>query len=434
MDHKKNQNSKEKVDLKKVLLLEGIHPGAKTRLESNGFYVELESASISGDKLIERAKGFHAVGIRSKTQLTAEVISSLTDQKGANLEVIGCFCIGTDQVDGLTANKKAIPVFNAPYSNTRSVAELVLCEMVALSRRLTDRSQQMHKGVWNKSADGSNELRGKTLGIIGYGHIGSQLSILAEAMGVRVLFYDIIKKLPLGNSFSCDNLKDCLSRSDFVSLHVPDTELTNGMIGARELAAMKKGSYLINASRGNVVRIADLAAALKSKQLAGAAIDVFPSEPASNKEIFKSEIQELENVILTPHIGGSTLEAQEAIGLEVAESFIQYFSTGATTGAVNFPQLDVSAPKTYPRIINIHQNVPGVLGAINGIISSLKGNIVAQHLSTDANIGYLIMDVSIPASGTGGAASGVANLNLATQQIGALTTSLRTRCLAVLEK
>jgi len=423
---------------KKILLLEGIHPGAKSRLESVGFHVELETMGLAGDKLVARAKGFHGVGIRSKTQMTEQVIGALP-----TLEVIGCFCIGTDQVAGEAANKKAIPVFNAPYSNTRSVAELVLCEMIALSRKLADRSQQMHKGVWNKSADGSNELRGKTLGIIGYGHIGSQLSILAESMGVRVLFFDIVKKLPLGNSSSCDNLDDCLSRADFVSLHVPDTELTQGMIGERELGLMKAGAYLINASRGNVVKIPALAAALKSKHLGGAAIDVFPIEPASNKEVFQSEIQELENVILTPHIGGSTAEAQESIGLEVAESFIQYFFTGATTGAVNFPQLDVSAPKSYPRILNIHRNVPGVLGSINSIISALGGNIVAQHLSTDPNIGYLIMDVGLPSGavstgssagrvGAGGVGAKVmTNLDLATKQIGELSTSIRTRSLSI---
>lgn len=398
---------------KKILLVEGIHPKAKTRLESQGFHVDLDPTGFSPSELLARAKGYHAVGVRSKTQVTDEVLNGLVD-----LEVVGCFCIGTDQVSLKTANKKGIPVFNAPYSNTRSVAELVICEMIALSRRLTDRSQQMHKGVWQKSAEGANEVRGKTLGIIGYGHIGSQLSVLAESMGVQVIFYDIVKKLPLGNARSCESLKDCLSRSDFVSLHVPDTKLTHGMITATELKMMKKGAYLINASRGTVVDIPALAEALRQKHIAGAALDVFPSEPASNKERFVSEIQELENVVLTPHIGGSTAEAQEAIGQEVAESFIKYFSSGATTGAVNFPQLDVHLPQEYPRILNIHANVPGVLGAVNSIISELKGNIVAQHLSTDQNVGYLIMDV------------GINDIVEAEKRIAALKTSIRTRVLS----
>lgn len=398
---------------KKILLLEGIHPVAKTRLENTGFYVELDAASLAGDELAKRAKGFHAVGVRSKTQMTAEVVAALPD-----VETIGCFCIGTDQVDLGFTNRKGIPVFNAPYSNTRSVAELVLCEMIALSRRVADRSMQMHKGVWQKSAAGANEVRGKTLGIVGYGHIGSQLSILAESMGVQVVFYDIIKKLPLGNARACDTLAECLSRSDFVSLHVPDTPLTSGMMGAHEIQSMKDGAYLINASRGTVVDISALATALKKKKLSGAAIDVFPQEPASNKEVFNSELQEIENVILTPHIGGSTEEAQEAIGLEVAESFIQYFYTGATTGSVNFPQIDVSLPaKGTSRILNIHHNVPGVLGAVNSIISELKGNILAQHLSTNSDIGYLIMDL------------GIQNATEAVRRIQALPNSLRTHLL-----
>jgi D-3-phosphoglycerate dehydrogenase / 2-oxoglutarate reductase len=397
---------------KKILLVEGIHPGAKTRLENQGFYVELENVGLSSEELMKRAGGFHAIGVRSKTQITKNIIDFVPD-----LETIGCFCIGTDQVDLDFANKKGIPVFNAPYSNTRSVAELVVCEMIALSRRLADRSAQMHKGVWTKSASGSNEVRGKTLGIVGYGHIGSQLSVLAESMGVQVIYYDIVKKLPLGNARSCDTLGECLQRADFISLHVPDTPLTNKMIGANELGLMKNGAYLINASRGTVVDIPSLAEALRKKHIAGAAVDVFPIEPASNKERFISEIQELENVVLTPHIGGSTEEAQEAIGLEVAESFIKYFYTGATTGAVNFPQLDVHTPKDFPRILNIHANVPGVLGAVNSIISDLKGNIVAQHLSTDRHVGYLIMDV------------GIQNVIEAEKKIAALKTSIRTRVL-----
>jgi len=397
---------------KKILLLEGIHPGAKSRLESLGFDVKLEAASPNSNELIQMAQGFQAIGVRSKTQVTEAVLSALPA-----LEVVGCFCIGTDQVALTAANQLGIPVFNAPYSNTRSVAELVICELIALSRRLTDRSQQMHKGVWQKSAVGANEVRGKTLGIIGYGHIGSQLSVLAESMGLHVVFYDIVKKLPLGNARPCDSLNELLGKSDFVTLHVPDTSLTQNMMGRAEIAKMRQGAYLVNASRGAVVDIPALADALKKKHLAGAAIDVFPKEPASNKESFNSEIQELENVILTPHIGGSTEEAQEAIGQEVAESFSRYFASGATTSSVNFPVIDVSAPREFPRLINIHRNVPGVLGAVNGIISELGGNIVSQHLATDNQIGYLITDV------------GLASAAEAEKRIAALPTSIRTRVL-----
>jgi D-3-phosphoglycerate dehydrogenase len=396
---------------KRILLLEGIHPGAKTRLEAAGFTVELEKASFEGAKLAARAKGFHALGIRSKTQVTGEVLKQV-----AGLEAVGCFCIGTDQVDLETANKIGVPVFNAPYSNTRSVAELVMAEMVALSRRLADRTMQMHKGVWQKSAAGANEIRGKTLGIVGYGHIGSQVSVLAEAFGMQVIYYDVVKKLPLGNARSCESLHDLLHRADFVTLHVPDTTLTQGMIGDRELTTMKKGSYLLNASRGRVVVIPALAAALKSHHVAGAALDVFPTEPASNEDRFISEVQELENVILTPHIGGSTEEAQEAIGQEVAESFVRYFRSAATSGAVNFPRLDVSEPRDNPRIVNIHYNVPGVLGAINGIVSEHNGNIVAQHLATDPHIGYLIMDLGLRDPKA---------LALIDQKIAALKTTIR---------
>lgn len=394
---------------KKILLLENIHAGAQKSLEASGFHVETEAVSLADDKLIARAKGFHALGIRSKTQVTQEIISALP-----GLDVVGCFCIGTDQVNLSWANKNGLAVFNAPYSNTRSVAELVLCEMIALSRRLSDRSKQMHQGVWVKSAAGANEVRGKTLGIVGYGHIGSQLSVLAESLGMRVVYFDIVKKLPIGNARSCDSLRDCLTKADFVSLHVPDTAQTQKMIGANELSQMREGSYLINASRGTVVDIPALAVALKSKHIAGAALDVFPVEPASNNDKFISEVQELENVILTPHIGGSTEEAQESIGQEVAESFSRFFSTGSTAGAVNFPQLDVQALVNNPRILNVHRNVPGVLGAVNGIVSELKGNIVAQHLSTDSQIGYLIMDI------------GIQDLATVEKRIAALPNSIKT--------
>lgn len=372
----------------RILLLEGIHSSAVERLQSVGFHVELEGHALAGDELIERSKGYDALGIRSKTQLTEEVLSALP-----SLRTIGAFCIGTNQINLEKANRDGTCVFNAPYANTRSVAELVIGEMVMLSRKLGDRSVAAHRGVWKKSALGSNEVRGKVLGIVGYGHIGSQLSILAEAMGLKVIYYDIVKKLPLGNAQPVDSFEQLLRASDFVSFHVPETPETKGMMGATQFEMMKHGSYLINASRGTVVDIPALAERLKSSHLAGAAIDVFPKEPASNKEAFTSELQELENVVLTPHIGGSTEEAQESIGKEVAESFVNFFGKGSTVGAVNFPNIDVPPVTTVPRIINVHTNTPGVLGRINSIVSEAGGNIHRQFLSTDNYIGYLIMDM-----------------------------------------
>jgi D-3-phosphoglycerate dehydrogenase len=376
----------------KILLVENIHPAAKKRLLDEGFEVELLSHSPSEKELIELLKDYQVLGIRSKTEITAKIL-----KESQHLMCIGCFCIGTNQVDLEAANKYGIPVFNAPYSNTRSVAELVIAEMIALSRQLGDRSMLAHQGDWMKSAEGSKEVRGKTLGIVGYGHIGSQVSILAENLGLQVLFYDVIKKLPLGNARPVKNLTELLKESDFVTLHVPETTDTKDMIGKKEISRMRKGSYLINASRGTVVVIEDLVEALKSKHLAGCAIDVFPKEPSSNKEKFKSPLQGLENVILTPHIGGSTEEAQYAIGLEVAESFNRYLTFGASTGAVNFPQIE--APRLQQgavkvrRILNVHRNEPGVLGEINSLVSNAGANIQAQFLSTDENIGYLVMDV-----------------------------------------
>ncbi len=376
------------MDAVKILLVENIHPAAKTRLEEEGFTVDLLGHSPSESEMISTLKNYQALGIRSKTEITEKMIAA-----NPHLVVIGCFCIGTNQVDLEKANASGIPVFNAPHSNTRSVAEMVIAEMISLSRQLTERSMLAHKGEWMKSAEGSKEVRGKTLGIIGYGHIGSQLSVLAEAIGMRVIFYDVVKKLPMGNAKSSNSLIECLSKADFVSLHVPETPQTKNLIGAKELASMKKGGFLINASRGTVVVIDDLVAALKSKQLGGCAIDVFPVEPSSNKEKFKSPLQELSNVILTPHVGGSTEEAQYAIGLEVAESFIRYLKIGSTSGSVNFPQVDLPVHSGARRILNVHRNEPGVLGEINSIVSKAGANIQAQYLSTDQKIGYLVMDV-----------------------------------------
>ncbi len=395
--------------MKKILLLEGIHNGAKERLAASGFHVEQEKMALAGDALVKRAQGFQVLGIRSKSQVTSDVLEKLP-----SLESIGCFCIGTDQVNLSVANPLGVPVFNAPYSNTRSVAELMISEMIALSRRLADRSRQMHQGIWMKSAAGANEVRGKTLGIIGYGHIGSQLSVIAEALGLNVVFFDIVKKLPLGNARPVATMADLLKMSDFVCLHVPDTAQTRGMIGALQLSQVKEGAYILNASRGGVIDIPALAGALKSGRVAGAAVDVFPYEPASNDEVFKSELQELENVILTPHIGGSTEEAQEAIGLEVAESFYRFLTYGATSGAVNFPVIEVGELRAPHRILNIHRNVPGVLGAINSIISEYGGNIVGQHLSTDSAIGYMVADLII------------GEPSKACEKIGKLATSIRT--------
>jgi D-3-phosphoglycerate dehydrogenase len=372
----------------KILLVENIHSVAQKRLEEEGYSVTLIKHSPDEAELLQILKDYQVLGIRSKTEISRKVIET-----HKHLTTIGCFCIGTNQVDLESANRHGIPVFNAPFSNTRSVAELVIAEMVALSRQLFDRSQMAHRGEWMKSAEGSREVRGKTLGIVGYGHIGSQVSILAEAMGMKVVYYDILKKLPLGNATSLNTMKELLQISDFVTLHVPETEQTKDMISKNEIQVMKKGSFIINASRGTVVVIEDLVSALKSGQIGGAAIDVFPVEPSSNKEKFISPLQEMKNVILTPHVGGSTEEAQYAIGLEVAESFLRYLRIGSTSGAVNFPQVDLPVHKGTQRILNVHKNEPGVLGEINGLVSKAGANILAQYLSTDQSIGYLVMDV-----------------------------------------
>lgn len=372
----------------RILLVESIHPVAKEKLEEEGYHVDLLSHSPNESELIQLLPKYDVVGIRSKTEITDAVLA-----KCSNLHAIGAFCIGTNQIALDKANKVGIPVFNAPHSNTRSVAELVIAEMIALSRQLGDRNTKAHLGEWMKTADGSREVRGKTLGIIGYGHIGSQVSVLAEALGMKVLFYDVVKKLPLGNAKAVNSLFGVLQKSDFVSLHVPETPETKNMIGAEELRQMQKGAYLINASRGTVVEIDPLVKALKSGDLRGCAIDVFPVEPASNKDKFVTPLQGLSNVILTPHIGGSTEEAQYSIGLEVAESFRRFLNVGSTAGAVNFPNVDLIAKTGISRIMNVHRNEPGVLGEINGIVSQAGANIQAQYLSTDHDIGYLVMDL-----------------------------------------
>lgn len=394
-----------------ILLVENIHPIAKERLEAEGFTVDLLTHSPSEEELIKLLPQYHALGIRSKTQITANVL-----KHSQHLFALGAFCIGTNQLDLLESRRKAVPVFNAPHSNTRSVAELVIAEMICLSRQLSDRSARAHRGDWDKSAAGSHEVRGKTLGIVGYGHIGSQVSILAESLGLTVYFYDTVKKLSLGNAKAVNSLDELLAKVDFVTLHVPEAPENINMIGPRQLSLMKKGSYLVNASRGSVVDIEALAEVIESGHIAGAAIDVFPHEPASNKEKFISPLQGLSNVILTPHIGGSTEEAQKAIGEEVAESFRRFLKNGSTSGAVNFPNVDLPTKKETSRIMNVHQNKPGVLGEINTIVSQTGANIEGQYLSTDEEIGYLVIDVN----------SSSAAKEIATK-IKELPTSIKTR-------
>ncbi|MFO0554884.1 MAG: phosphoglycerate dehydrogenase [Polyangiaceae bacterium] len=372
----------------RALLLEGIHPGARDLLAAEGISVTLMDKSPPRAELPSLVRDFDLLGIRSKTQVTKEVLEQAKD-----LVAVGCFCIGTNQVDLKTANVRGVPVFNAPLSNTRSVAELIIAEIIILSRQVGDRSREVHLGQWKKTAGGCHEVRGKTLGIVGYGHIGAQVGVLAESMGLRVVTYDIATKLPMGNNRPAQSLEEVLRVSDFVTLHVPATPQTANMIGAAELAMMKPGSYLLNASRGNVVVIDQLADALRSGHLAGAAVDVYPEEPEGNGSGFVSPLQNLNNVILTPHIGGSTEEAQEAIGREVSASLAKYATRGTTTGAVNFPHIEQPLTPGKHRICNVHRNVPGVLGDITRIISEQRANIHAQVLATDPNIGYLVMDL-----------------------------------------
>ncbi|HEY6034557.1 MAG TPA: phosphoglycerate dehydrogenase [Kofleriaceae bacterium] len=372
----------------KVLLLENIHPVATEAFAAEGFQVETVKGSLPEAELAARVRDIHLLGIRSKTQVTPKVLD-----EARRLLAVGAFCIGTNQIDLQHSNRRGVPAFNAPFSNTRSVAELIIAEIVMLSRQLGDRVREVHSGQWRKVAVGSHEVRGHTLGIVGYGHIGSQVGVLAESFGMRVVFYDVMAKLPMGNNRSMPTLEGLLEVSDFVTLHVPETPQTKNMIGPAELARMKRGACLLNASRGTVVQIDALAAAIKAGQVGGAAVDVYPSEPETNSDGFESALRNLPNMILTPHIGGSTEEAQEAIGREVSAALLKYVNQGATTGAVNFPQIELAMPKGAHRILNIHRNVPGVLRDINKIISDHNANIRAQILSTDADVGYLIMDL-----------------------------------------
>ncbi|MFZ3081666.1 phosphoglycerate dehydrogenase [Rhodoferax ferrireducens] len=393
MIQKSIDSSAAKSELQAVLF-EGIHPSAVEALEQAGYTrIVTHAKSLSGDELLAAIADAHFVGVRSRTQLTAEVL-----QHARRLVAVGCFCIGTNQVDLKEAMRLGVPVFNAPFSNTRSVAELVLAQIIMLMRGIPEKNAILHRGGWVKSAADSFEVRGKTLGIIGYGHIGTQIGVLAEQLGMRVIFTDIEAKLPLGNAQPMSSLEALLSAADVVTLHVPETPQTALMIGAAQLAAMKPGSHLINASRGSVVDIEALTKALESRHLHGAAIDVFPIEPQGNDSAFVSPLTRFDNVILTPHIGGSTLEAQVNIGTEVAAKLIRYSSNGSTTSAVNFPEVALPAHTGRSRLLHIHHNVPGVMAHVNERLSEAGINIAAQYLSTNEEVGYVVIDVDSAAS------------------------------------
>ncbi len=379
----------------KFLLLEGIHPSALEVLRNAGYTnVETVTGALEGEELKRKIADVHFVGIRSRTQLTADVFAA-----AQKLVAVGCFCIGTNQVDLDAARERGVVVFNAPYSNTRSGAELVLAEAILLLRGVPAKNASAHRGGWLKSAENSYEIRGKTLGIVGYGSIGTQLSVMAESVGMQVLFHDVSTKLPLGNARQAASLADLLASSDIVTLHVPELPSTQWMIGAKEIAAMKPGAILINASRGTVVEIEPLAEALKAGKLLGAAIDVFPTEPRSNKDEFVSPLRGLDNVILTPHVGGSTMEAQANIGLEVAEKLVKYSDNGTTTSAVNFPEVALPAHPGQNRILHVHHNQPGVLSAINQVFAENGINIAGQYLRTDEKVGYVVIDLAAQSSG-----------------------------------
>ncbi|WP_230659085.1 phosphoglycerate dehydrogenase [Psychrobacter sp. I-STPA10] len=373
----------------RFLLLEGVHDNALKVLNNAGYTnIEYLTHALDYDELVEKIKDAHFIGIRSRTQLTREVL-----EHANKLVAIGCFCIGTNQVDLDAARELGIPVFNAPYSNTRSVAELVLAETIMLYRGIPEKNAVVHRGGWGKSAKNSHEVRGKIMGIVGYGSIGSQLSVLAESLGMKVIYHDVVTKLPLGNAHQVGSLEELLQTADVVTLHVPDLPSTRYMMKAEQFAHMKEGSYFINAARGTCVDIDDLAAVLESGKLLGAAVDVFPKEPKSADQEFESPLRKFDNVILTPHIGGSTQEAQANIGLEVAEKFVKYSDAGDTVTAVNFPEVSVPSKEGSHRLLHIHKNVPGVLSQINSSFAEAGINILAQSLMTEGDVGYLVMDV-----------------------------------------
>ena len=399
----------------KILLLEGISDTAVNAFRSAGYTeIDRRAKALDGTALREALGSIRLLGIRSRTQITAEVIEGIR-----SVVAIGCFSVGTNQVDLAACQTMGIPVFNAPFSNTRSVAELTIAEIIMLMRRIFPKSQSAHAGGWDKSAAGSNEVRGKTLGIVGYGNIGTQLAVLAEAIGMRVIYYDHTDKLRHGNVEPAESLGELLARSDIVSLHVPETPATNGMIGAPEIAQMKDGAILINNARGTVVDLDALASALREKKLAGAAIDVFPSEPSSNADKFASPLQGLDNVILTPHVGGSTEEAQERIGAEVARKLVEYSDVGSTVGAVNFPQVQLSPRPAGTRFIQVQRNLPGELGRLNEVFARHKVNIAAQYYETAGDLGYVVLD----ADGT------VTDAEAIVKEIRALPGTIRARML-----
>ncbi|MUL09707.1 phosphoglycerate dehydrogenase [Aliivibrio fischeri] len=377
---------KEKI---KILLLEGLHPSCVEVFQADGYTnIEYHKGSLSEEELLEAVKDVHFIGLRSRTQLTQEVFDAAN-----KLVAVGCFCIGTNQVDLKAAAKRGIPVFNAPFSNTRSVAELVLGQILLLLRGIPEKNALAHRGIWKKSADASFEARGKRLGIIGYGHIGTQLGILAENLGMRVYYYDIENKLSLGNATQIPTMSELLNKCDVISLHVPETAGTKDMMGAEEFTRMKPGAIFINAARGTVVKIQDLCDALESGHLGGAAVDVFPVEPKTNADPFESPLQKFDNVILTPHVGGSTQEAQENIGVEVAGKLTKYSDNGSTLSSVNFPEVSLPEHTDTSRLLHIHENRPGILTQINSIFANEGINIAAQYLQTSADMGYVVIDV-----------------------------------------
>jgi D-3-phosphoglycerate dehydrogenase len=399
----------------RVLLLEGVSRNAVDRFRAAGYsQIQIHDKALPEDELRRQIAEAHIIGIRSRTHLSADVLA-----QARRLIAIGCFCIGTSQVDLHAAELLGIPVFNAPYSNTRSVAELVIAEAIMLMRGIPQKNAACHRGGWQKSATGSHEVRGKTIGIVGYGHIGTQVGVIAEALGMQVVFHDIEDKLTLGNARAAANLDELLACSDVVTLHVPETPLTRNLVGAAQIASMRRGAHLINASRGKVVDIDALAEALKAGHLGGAAVDVFPIEPEGNDEPFVSPLAGIDNAILTPHIGGSTLEAQDNIGLEVAAKLIRYSDNGSTLSAVNFPEVALPEHTGSLRLLHIHRNVPGVLSRVNEIFSQLGLNIDGQFLRTDADVGYVVIDV-----GATGAQAGELKALLS-----AIPGTLRTRVL-----
>jgi len=377
---------KEKIN---ILFLENISDKAVAQFKQNGYTnVKKLNGALSESQLINELKDVHLLGIRSKTQITKKILTA-----APKLQAIGCFCIGVNQVDLKAATKQGIAVFNAPYSNTRSVAELVIGLAIMLIRRIPDKNNAAHKGIWLKEATGSFELRGKTLGIIGYGNIGSQISVMAESLGMKVLFYDVETKLPLGNATAARNIKEVVSKADIITLHIPENESTHNIINKTVLKQFKKGSILINYARGTVVDLDALASVLKDGQISGAAVDVFPWEPEKNGDKFTSPLQGLSNVILTPHIGGSTEEAQVNIGEDVSNKLFHYLEKGITNGSHSIPAINLPAVANAHRILHIHNNVPGVLSAINSTLASNKINILGQYLSTNDLIGYVVLDV-----------------------------------------